>query len=216
MTFTYSTLKTQVQNYTENDSTEFLASFDTFIELAEFELSRDLDSYGFVYYTTITATSATVPRPTGEILTKSVHHVSGSVYQPLLWQTDEFIRDYWPNPTATSTTPVYYGYYGASAYAVAPTPTSATLVVSYVKRPDTLTSANPTNWWTDNAGNALFYKVMEQANFMMKEYQAAQMWAGMYQSEIAKLNNTDRRTRRDDQRSNRSPDGADNTINGGN
>lgn len=43
MAFTYSTLKTAIQGWTENDASEFIAANDTIIDLAEHRIYRDAD-----------------------------------------------------------------------------------------------------------------------------------------------------------------------------
>ena len=44
---TYSSLKSDIQLWAENNGTDFASQLDTFIDNTEFRLSRDIDPVGF-------------------------------------------------------------------------------------------------------------------------------------------------------------------------
>ena len=47
MAFTYSQLKTAIQNYMENDETTFTSTLDTFIQQAEERILKEVELLGF-------------------------------------------------------------------------------------------------------------------------------------------------------------------------
>ena len=47
MPMTYSSLKSDIQLWAENNGTDFANQLDTFIDNTEFRLSRDIDPVGF-------------------------------------------------------------------------------------------------------------------------------------------------------------------------
>ena len=54
---TYSDLKSDIINTTENDSTEFANQIPKFIQRAEFKLIKDLDDFGLDEYTNVSVSS---------------------------------------------------------------------------------------------------------------------------------------------------------------
>jgi hypothetical protein len=218
MATSYTELYNYIKSASENDDAEFASAIPTFIDQTRMRLARDIDTYGFVVYTTVTAVSANpfVSVPSDALVLKAVTYVSAGRYSQLIMRTDEFLREYWPQRTSVGE-PKYYARWGSGQLLMAPAPsTSATLEVSYVQIPTSIGSVGTsTNWLTEYAPEALFYGCMQEACMFMKNYQAAALWEGKYQDAVAKLRNEARRTRQDDNLNNASPAGGDNTLQGG-
>lgn len=215
-----STSYTQLYNYiisaSENDDTEFASAIPTFVDQTRMRLARDIDTYGFVVYTTAAVSTYLVSVPSDALVLKNVTYVSAGRYSQLIMRTDEFLREYWPQRTSVGE-PKYYARWGSSQILVAPAPaTSASLEISYVQMPASIGSVGTsTNWLTEFAPEALFYGCMHEACMFMKNYQAAALWEAKYQDAVGKLRNEARRTRQDDNLNNNSPAGGDNTLQGG-
>ncbi|NBR00609.1 MAG: hypothetical protein EBT97_09200 [Actinobacteria bacterium] len=216
MSTSYTQLYDYIRSATENDDTEFAAAIPTFIDQTRMRLARDIDTYGFVVYTTAAVSTYLVSIPSDALVLKNVTYVSAGRYSQLIMRTDEFLREYWPQRTSVGE-PKYYARWGYNQILVAPAPsTSASLEISYVQIPTSIGSVGTsTNWLTEYAPEALFYGCMQEACMFMKNYQAAALWEGKYQDAVGKLRNEARRTRQDDNLNNNSPAGGDNTLQGG-
>src|SRR3990167_3987409 len=122
---TYNILLQDVQDWTENVGSEFVAEIPTFIDNAEKRLTRELDTIGTISHdttTTFTASNSFVTKPGQDIVIKSIYYVDGaSARQPLIRRTLEFCNDYWPTRTSTGE-PKYWANYSATQILVVPTP----------------------------------------------------------------------------------------------
>lgn len=205
---------------TENDGAEFLNYIPKIVNRAEDRLTRVLDDYGLVTYTSVAVSvdNNLITLVSGTRVVKSLHIQTSltSTTDPtkiqLLQRTDEYIRDYWPVSASTGV-PQYYGKRDNTTIIIAPTPVSTyDGEIGYTSRPVTLTSATPNNYFTDFCYDALFNACMVEALIFMKDYQASQLFETRFQQAVESLRNQARRTRRDDMEAPASPAGADNPI----
>ena len=58
MSTSYTQLFNYIKSASENDDTEFADAIPTFIDQTRMRLSRDIDTYGFVVYTTATVSTS--------------------------------------------------------------------------------------------------------------------------------------------------------------
>lgn len=204
MTFTYLTLQQAAIAASEDDSAEFATYLPTGVELAELRLTRDLDTFGLVSlaYSSVSAGDPFITKPDGCVVIKSLgYQISTGERINLLLRTDEFIMDYWPIRTSTGT-PKYYANWGFSNVIFAPTPSDNFYVeMSYVVRPEALSSTQTTNWFTDFASEALFYALMVEMCLFMKKPEAVALWENRYSQALSSLSVETNRTRRDDMQS---------------
>lgn len=210
----YTYLVNDIIQATENDGAEFIAYIPNMVNRAEERLTKTLDDYGLVLTTTValSAGTNTFTLPTGTRVIKNIFIEDSGTKINLLQRTDEFINDYWPVSASTGT-PKYYARQTNTRILFAPT-ASATYSgkIVYTARPTTLTSAAPTNYFTDFCYDALFYASMMEATHFMKNYSASKTYADQYIIAMELLRNQARRTRRDDMQAPASPAGGDNTI----
>jgi hypothetical protein len=200
----------------ENDGTEFQTYIPKMVNRAEERMTRDLDDYGLVTYTSvaISADNNIVTLPAGTRVIKNFTVTLGaSGKSPILQRTDEFINDYWPDATSTTDTPVYYARRNNTTIMIAPT-TSQTYdaEIVHVNKPVALTTATPNNYFSDFCYDALFNASMVEAMMFMKDYPTAQLFEQRYAQSLQTLQNQARRTRRDDMEMPASPAGADNNL----
>ena len=94
----YTYLVNDILETTENGSSEFLSSVPKMVNKAELRLTKDLDDYGLVSYTSVAVSSGKniVNLPEGTRILKNFNIVSGGTKINLLQRTDEFINDYHP------------------------------------------------------------------------------------------------------------------------
>ena len=214
---TYSYLVTDLKNTAENDSTEFADQIPYFINKAELQLTKDLDDFGLDVFTTITlsASNPIVSIPSGTRLIRNVNYTTSvsSIKTNLLQRTYEYAIDYFPYASASTGTPRYYARKNNTQIYIVPTPASTvTGEIQTVVRPSSLTSAAPTNYYSEFCYNALFYRCMFEANFFMKNWEVSQVWEAQYKNSIDGLRNQARRTRQDDMETPRNPLGGPDTI----
>jgi len=214
---TYSYLVTDIKNTAENDSTEFADQIPYFINKSELQLTKDLDDFGLDVFTTITlsASNPIVSIPSGTRLIRNVNYTTSasSIKTNLLQRTYEYAIDYFPYASASTGTPRYYARKNNTQIYIVPTPASTvTGEIQTVARPASLTSAAPTNYYSEFCYNALFYRCMFEANFFMKNWEVAQVWEAQYKNSIDGLRNQARRTRQDDMETPRNPVGGPDTI----
>jgi len=212
----YNTLVSAIQETMEDTSPEFILNIPRFIDRASENLFKDTDPYAFVVVTTVTATpsDAFIAAPTGEAIVKNIAFIASGRRTQLNQRTDEYLMEYWPVRTSTGV-PKYYARINDTSFYMAPTPVSAyTMEITYIKKPVTISATSPTNFYTEEMGNALFYATMKQANLFDKAFEQAAAWEAEYGKEVARMNNENRRTRRDDRQANTYPAGENNTDGG--
>ena len=210
----YTYLVNDILETTENGSDEFLSSVPKMVNKAELRLTKDLDDYGLVSYTSVAVSSGKniVSLPQGTRILKNFNIVSSGTKINLLQRTDEFINDYWPVSASTGT-PEYYARRDNTTIIVAPTPVSTISgQVVHISRPVTLASATPNNYFSDFCYDALYNASMVEALLYMKNYEPMLIYETRYKEALAALLNQSRRTRRDDMQAPASPAGGDNTI----
>ena len=210
----FNSLVSAVVETTENDGSEFLGALPNMIQRAQDKMMNDLDDQGLVSYASVAVSSGTaeVSVPTGgEIIKTFTIEVSGARTQ-LKHRPYEYMLDYWPVSASTGT-PRYYGFKTNTEIRVAPTP-SATVdsQIGFIAQITTITSASPTNYFTQHCQNALFFATMIEASLFMKSFNTTQAWQQEYQGEIERLRNCARRSRQDDMQTNFSPAGGPNTL----
>jgi len=211
----YTYLVSDIKNTAEDESTEFLDAISKFVNKAENRLTRDLDDYGLVTFTSIAVSVSNpyVSLPSGTRIVKNFNVMVSGNRTSLLQRTDEFIHDYWPYVSASVGTPKYYARRTESSVLIAPTPVSTLSgQIAHVNRPTTLSSAAPNNYYSDYCYDALFYASMIEASFFMKSFSTIPAWQNEYTAAVDGLRNQARRTRQDDMNTPFSPVGADDPL----
>ena len=158
MSFTLATLKSAIQDYTQNDETNFVSNLNLFIRLAEEKIFKAVQ---LNYFRENTSGSTT---PYALSLTNS------SSEEFLLFKDSDYIQTYTPNP-ATTGVPKYYAQFDVDNFILAPTPNANfTISLSYFYRPNSLTAGSDsgTTWISQNAEVALLYGSLVEAYTYMK------------------------------------------------
>jgi hypothetical protein len=213
----YTYLVNDIIETTENDNSDFTSAIPKFVNRAELRLTKDLDDYGLVTYTSVAVSSGKniINLPSGTRILKNFNINNAGTKINLLQRTDEFLNDYW-NVSASTGTPQYYARRDNTTVLIAPTAVSTVDgTIVHISRPTTLSSATNTNYFSDFCYNALYNASMVEALLFMKNYEAITIYESRYKEEIQALRNQARRTRRDDMETPASPAGGDNTILGG-
>jgi hypothetical protein len=179
---TYDSLVENIQSYLERTDTATLDKIPLFIMLAEQVIASQIKFLGNLTVNTSNMVSgvSTIAKPARWHKTVSMNITVGGSRQPVLNRRYEYLREYWPSPTATGV-PVYYADYDYSNWLIAPTPDTAyAFEVLYYERVQPLDSSNQTNWFTIYAPQALLYGSLLQAMPFLKNDERIPMWQGQY------------------------------------
>ena len=171
MAFTFTTLKTAIQDYTENAEATFVTQLPRFILNAEERILKEcqLDVFRRNQTGTMTASNKFLTKPSDFLAPFSLSVVNSSANEFLLYKQITFLQDYTPNPAPTGV-PKYYGAWDEASFLLAPTPSSGfTAELHYYYRPTSITtSGDGTSWLGTNAELALLYASLVEANTFMK------------------------------------------------
>ena len=180
---TYDSLVENIQSYLERNDASTLAKIPLFIMLAEQIIASQIKFLGNLTVNTSAMTSgqATIDKPARWHKTVSMNVTINGDRQPVLLRKYEYLRSYWPDPSATGT-PLYYCDYDYTHWMVAPTPSAAyDFEVLYYERVQPLDSSNQSNWFTTYAPQALLYGSLLQAMPFLKNDERMPMWQQNYE-----------------------------------
>jgi hypothetical protein len=170
---TYDSLTLDVTQYLERADPAVVEQIPQFIMLAEFEIAQQIKILGQlqVAQATMEVSNPVIAKPSRWRETVSMSVAVNGKYQPVYLRKYEYLKNYAPSVTATST-PLYYSDYDYENWLVAPTPDQAyPFEVLYYERLAPLSSDNQTNWLTQYAPNALLYGTLLQAMPFLKNDQ---------------------------------------------
>mgnify|MGYP003114336551 CR=1 FL=1 len=143
MSFTYSTLKTALQEWTENSETTFKNNLSFFIKNGEERILKEVDLDYFRKNVTGTTTSSNqfLAVPTDYLASFSLSVENSNSKEFLLQKDVNFMQEYNPNSSTTGT-PKYYALYDYQNFILSPTPdANYTAELHYYYRPVSLTAS---------------------------------------------------------------------------
>jgi hypothetical protein len=185
MSFTLATLKTAIQDYSDNSETTFVNNINNFIKASEEKILKSVDLDYFRKNVTSAFTSSdqylTVP---DDYLASFSLQITTSGSESFLLQKDvNFIREYTPAASTTGL-PKYYARFSENHFIIAPTPNSGYAVeLHYFYRPASLTAGadSGTTWVSTNAPFALLYgSLIEAYTFMKGEADVIKNYTDLY------------------------------------
>jgi hypothetical protein len=215
---TYTSLKTDIQTWAENTGTDFTNQLDTFIDNTQQKLSREIDPVGFNENVNSTMIQGdrfvNLPTAVEPMLFNYVEIVVSSNTKYLELKTLEFIKEYWPDNSLQGE-PKYFTNFDDERLYVAPTPDqNYDIKIGYQGKINPLSNTNTTNWYTQNASDALLYGCLSEANLFTKNMEDYNIYKQKYVESVTAINNEARRRRRTDYKFPGSPLG-ENTLTGG-
>ena len=190
MAWTFTTLKTAIQDYLETTESTFVSTLPTIITQAEDRILKSVQLPDFRINKTGTMTSGNsyleVP---SDFLAPYSLAVDNSGYEYLLFKDVNYIRELYPSASATGI-PKYYALFDDTAFIVGPTP-NANLAVElhYFYKPESITvSASGTSWLGNNAESTLLYGCLVEAyTFLKGDPDLLQLYMGRYDDALMKL-----------------------------
>lgn len=186
--FSYSTFVTAVLDAAEEvDGSDFDSKVDELIQRGEDRVLLDLDLTIFDAWDSITFVNGTrtATLPTNFLKANSIYYEASSSITFLEPRTQEYILDYWPSTSTTTTTPKFFAPYSDTQVIVGGTPgaTPTTGTCNGLKRPNSLVADTSGTWLSKYAGNLLLHGVLIEA---MKQLEADERIA-MFEAEYGKL-----------------------------
>ena len=215
--FTYSTLTTAIQNYTEVGTGVLSSTItDQFIDNSELRIQRDvpIDADRKEVLGNLVASKDNVYAPAGTLFVRGLQVYTSTTAatgaNSFLEKKDiSFLREYDAAETTTGT-PKYYAMSGGATgsgatssgrITIVPTPSSAFMYkLHYNARPLGLSSANTTTFLSLNFGNGLLYACLVEAfSYLKGPMDMLQLYEQKYQTEVQKFGGEQiGRRRRDD------------------
>ena len=192
MSFTLATLKTAIQEYTDNSETVFVSQLNNFIKASEEKIfkSIDLDLFRKNVTSALSSSDQFLTVPSDYLASFSLQITTAGSESFLLQKDVNFIREYTPAATTTGL-PKYYARFDVENFILAPTPNSNYAIeLHYYYRPTSLTAGadSGTTWVSTNAPFALLYgSLIEAYTFMKGEPDIIQNYSGLYQQYLERL-----------------------------
>lgn len=193
MAYTFTTLKTAIQDYVQSTETTFVSNLSRFIVNAEERILKEcqLDVFRKNVSGNITSGNQYLSKPTDFLAQNSLSVINNSSKEFLLYKQVTALQDYTPNP-ATTGTPKYYADWNESSFLIAPTPdASYDVELHYFYRPTSITeSGNGTSWLGTNAELALLYgSLVEAYTFLKGEPDLMNLYNSRFQESLQWLKN---------------------------
>ena len=155
MSFTYTQLKTAIQNYTENNETSFVSNLPLFIRLTEERILKNIQLSLFRKNVAgaMSASNKFLSVPSDFLAPFSLSFTDSSGDTTFVdFKDPEFVQTYTPN-SATTGAPKYYAMYDLDNFILGPTPNSSfASELHYFYRPESLTQSSYTLTLTSVTG----------------------------------------------------------------
>ena len=205
--FTYATLTTAIQDYTEVDSNVLTATItDQFIENAELKILRDvpIDAYKKQSIGNLVTGQNTINVPAKTLFVKGVQvydsNSSSTGSNTWLEKKDEtYLQEYQPSTeSADRAKPKYYAMFGGATGVtdttsgrlfLAPAPDDTYVFkIHYEAIPDGLSSSNTTTYISQYFGNGLLYACLSEAfSFLKGPIDMLTLYENKYTQEVQKF-----------------------------
>lgn len=193
MSFTFTQLKSAIQDYSENTETTFVSNLSNFIKIAEERILKNVQLSVFRKNATAAFTSSNqfLACPDDFLTPFSLSFTDDSSNINFLDFKDvNFVQTFTPNSSTTGS-PRFYALFDTDNFIVAPTPSSSFAVeLHYYYRPNSLTAGSDsgTTWLSTNAPNALLYgSLLEAYTFMKGEPDVMQNYAQRFTEAVQSL-----------------------------
>tara|TARA_R100001594_G_scaffold59677_1_gene93676 strand:- start:168 stop:824 length:657 start_codon:yes stop_codon:yes gene_type:complete len=195
MAWTFTTLKTAIQDYLETAETTFVTNLPNFITQAENRILKNAQLPDFRKNSTGSLTQGnqylTMP---SDFLAPYSMAIDNSGYEYLMFKDVNFIRQAYPVASTTGV-PKYYAIFDDTHFLIGPTPayqtgtTDFTVEIHYFHEPTSITtSADGTSWLGTNAESALLYGCLVEAyTFLKGDPDLIQLYAARYEEALAQL-----------------------------
>tara|TARA_R100001224_G_scaffold113672_1_gene99999 strand:+ start:1691 stop:2335 length:645 start_codon:yes stop_codon:yes gene_type:complete len=194
MSFTYSTLKTAIQDYLQVSESTFTTQLPTFITEAEDRIFSfvQLPEQRKNVQGTVTTGNRFLATPTDFYAPMSLAVISSDTYDYLDFKHPSFIKEY--SSGTTRSKPKYYSLFDDAAFEVSPIPDSNyTVELHYLHKPVSLTAGSDsgTTFLSTDYSDALLYgSLIEGAIFLKEPPDVIAQLEGRFKEAVARMKNT--------------------------
>ena len=190
MAWTYTTLKSAIQDYLETTETTFVNNLPVIIRQAEDRILKSVQLPDFKKNVTgsITDGNPYLESPSDFLAPYSLA-VDNSGYEFLMFKDVAFIREAYPVLT-TESIPKYYAIFDESTFILGPTPNANfTVELHYFYEPESITvSGTGLSWLGSNAESTLLYgSLVEAYTFLKGDADMLNLYLSRYEDSLAKL-----------------------------
>ena len=190
MAWTYTTLKTAIQDYLQTTESSFVSNIPTFITQAEERILRTVQLPDFKKNVTANVSNGNeyLAMPS-DFLSQYSMAIDNSGYEYLLFKDTNFIREVSPDVTAKGV-PKYYGIFDDSNFILGPTPNADFFVeLHYLYKPLSI-SVDPsgTSWLGTNAENSMLYgSLIEAYTYLKGDPDLMSLYQSKFDESLAQL-----------------------------
>jgi len=191
---TYNNLVNLLTTYLERTDASLVDYIPTFILLAQVRIGREIKQLGTrqVVNSTFSGGTSVIAKPNDWRETININYGTGTssnTRNNLLPRSYEYCRDYWPDPTQTTSNVEFYADYNYEHWLICPTPDSSYPVeVMYYATPKPIDITTQTNWLTQYAPDLLLYACLLESAPFLKVDERIQVWTGLYDRALAAIN----------------------------
>jgi len=192
MSFTFTQLKTAIQDYVDNSETTFVNHLSDFIKASEERIFKNVDLELFRKNVTSAMTSSDkfVSIPSDYLSSFSLQITTAGSESFLLQKDVNFLQEAFDGSASTGL-PRYYAVFDINNFIVAPTPNSNYAIeLHYYYRPASLTAGadSGTTWLSTNAPFALLYgSLVEAYTYMKGEPDIMQQYEKRFNDQLVRL-----------------------------
>ena len=194
MSFTFSTLKTAIQDYLETDETTFVSQLNNFITQAEERIfkSVQLPNQRKNVQGQFTLDQRFLTTPTDFLAPFSLAVIDSNKYYYLELKHNSFIKEFAPSTTLRSR-PRYYAFFDDNTFEISPIPDqNYTTELHYLFRPASITTQGDsgTTFLSTEAPDTLLYAcLIEGAVFLKLAQNDINVYEAKFQENLARLKN---------------------------
>jgi hypothetical protein len=187
----YTTLKANIQNFVEDDSTELTASIDVIIAQAEemvFQRLPNLPCFRKITTGTLSVGTSDYTVASARMIRQFSVTDSSSNVNYLNHRIDSYLRDYWPNSSTTGT-PIMYSTKNAgtsgTVVTLAPTPSATLAYQADFIAPETgLSSSNENTWIDTNASAVLLAAALYETSAFLKAGETLKLYKAQFDEAV--------------------------------
>lgn len=212
MPSTYAEFVSAIPAFAMDQSAQFVAQVDNFLQMAQFRLSREAQLSAFDFPLTgqnlmAGQSTVTMPNDLTAISNITVYDSMGN-RTVLEKKTLEYIYGVFPSTSSSAQValPTYWGLFAPATaggqpmrIVIAGTPSVAlTYDLIYRRRLALLSGTNTTNWLTDNCPDTLLAAAIVEGGRFKQNAGLMSEWEDRYQRDLGMINAEAERQRRDD------------------
>ena len=191
---TYANLKTEIANYLNRD--DLTSYLDTFIDLAESRMARDLrlrEMETIDISTTTVSGTQSYDLPTGYLEMRYVSYQTDPYTFLTYLAPPDFMRVY--NEGVGSGIPSHYTMIGSKIYLGKMPDSAKVLELGFFKRPTALSSSNTTNDILTYFPDLYLYSALAESEPFLMNDERLKVWASLYKEGIKTANESAQRGR---------------------